>query len=62
VFTDVYIYIYIITDASSLRVLHVGSNFIGNDGMSLIARFLHGNTTLTELGIAKCGFSFDGMY
>jgi len=41
-------------------VLNVGGNPIGDDGISLIVDHLHGNTTLTELNVIKCGLSAKG--
>ena len=53
-------YCYHYTGSASLRVLDVGSNPIGNDGISLIVDHLHGNTVLTELLVYHCGLSAKG--
>jgi len=41
-------------------VLNVGYNPIGDDGISLIVDYLHGNTTLTQLKVYNCGLSAKG--
>ena len=51
---------YYYTGSASLRVLSVGGNPIGDDGVSLIVDHLHGNTTLTKLSVYHCGLSDKG--
>jgi len=50
----------IITGSASLRVLNVGGNPIGDDGISLMVDHLHHNTTLNELNVQLCGVSAKG--
>ena len=50
----------IITDSTTLRVLNVGWNKIGDDGMSMISNELQHNNSLTELSVAGCGLSVKG--
>ena len=51
----------IITGSASLRVLNVGGNDIGDDGMSLISSELQYNNILTELRVSGCGLSVKGV-
>ena len=46
-----------ITGSPSLRVLDVGWNNIGDDGISLCLQHIN---TLTELRVAVCGLSVEG--
>ena len=46
-----------ITGSPSLRVLGVGSNNVGDDGISLCLQHIN---TLTELRVAQCGLSAKG--
>ena len=49
-------------DITSLRVLDVNCNRIGDDGMSLISdEFQHSNV-LTELCVSRCDLSAKGTY
>ena len=45
---------------SVLKLLNVGRNPMGNDGISLIMQGLQDNQTLTALNIQDCGFSVKG--
>ena len=47
-----------ITGSPSLRVLNVGLNNIGDDGISLYLQHIN---TLTELSIWRCGLSAKGI-
>ena len=46
-----------ITGSPSLRVLDVGDNTIGDDGISCLQHI----NTLTELRVYKCGLSVKGI-
>ena len=46
-----------ITGSPSLRVLDVGMNDIGDDGISLCLQHIN---TLTDLKVAQCGLSAKG--
>ena len=47
-----------ITGSPSLRVLDVGYNTIGDDGISLCLQHIN---TLTELRVYQCGLSVKGI-
>jgi len=47
----------IITGSASLRVLNVGDNPVGDDGVSLMVGNLYRNTTLNELDVRACKLS-----
>ena len=49
----------IITGSTTLRVLNVGLNEIGDDGISMISKELQYNT-LTVLSVGECGLSVKG--
>ena len=51
----------IITGSTTLRVLNVGGNEIGDDGISMISEELQHNNSLTELNVINCGFSAKGQ-
>ena len=51
----------IITGSTTLRVLHVGWNEIGDDGISMISEELQHNNSLTELIVPSCGLSAKGQ-
>jgi len=51
----------IVTDSASLRLLQIGKNHFGDDGVKLVVDHLHGSTTLTELRIHECGLSAKGI-
>ena len=51
----------IITGSTTLRVLRVGGNKIGDDGISMISEELQHNNSLTELSVANCGISAKGQ-
>ena len=51
----------IITGSTTLRVLGVGRNQIGDDGISMISEELQHNNSLTELYVASCGLSAKGQ-
>ena len=53
-------YTVIITGSTTLRVLHVGGNVIGDDGISMISEELQYNNSLTELSVVWCGLSVKG--
>ena len=40
----------------------MGSNVIGDDGMSSVADGLQHNSTLTKLSVSYCKFSLKGSY
>ena len=40
-----------------MKVLRVGGNVFGDDGMELLMEELQSNNTLADLGIWKCGLS-----
>ena len=50
----------IITGSATLRVLDVGYNDIGDDGMAVISEALQHNKSLTTLEVEKCGLSVKG--
>ena len=50
----------IITVSATLRVLNVGYNDIGDDGMAVISETLQHNKSLTTLGVERCGLSVKG--
>ena len=50
----------IITGNTTLRVLNVGENKIGDDGMLMISEQLLHNNSLTKLNVARCGLSVKG--
>ena len=50
----------IITGSATLRVLDVGNNNIGDDGMAVISEALQHNKSLTTLEVVKCGLSVKG--
>ena len=53
-------YIVIIIDSATLRVLRVSLNDIGDDGMAVISEALQNNKSLTKLYIYNCGLSVKG--
>ena len=50
----------VITGSTTLRVLDVGWNEIGDDGISMISEELQYNNSLTELSLWWCGLSVKG--
>ena len=52
----------IITGNTTLRVLNVGWNKIGDDGISMISKELQHNNSLTELSVERCGLSRAGKF
>ena len=50
----------IITGSTALRVLNVGGNKIGDDGISMISEELQHNKSLTELNVHSCELSVKG--
>ena len=50
----------IITGSTTLRVLDVGRNEVGDDGISMISEELQYNNSLTELSVGGCGLSVKG--
>ena len=53
-------YTVIITGSTTLRVLDVGGNVVGDDGISMISEELQHNNSLTELSVGWCGLSVKG--
>ena len=51
----------IITGRTTLRVLDVGGNLIGDKGMSMILEELQHNNSLTELHVVHCRLSAKGQ-
>ena len=51
----------IITGSTTLRVLDVGGNEIGDDGISMMSEELQHNNSLTKLIVANCGLSANGQ-
>lgn len=51
-----------IIDITSLRVLDVNCNRIGDDGMSLISDEFQHSSVLTELSVSRCDLSAKGIY
>ena len=51
----------IITGNITLKVLHVGGNEIGDDGISMISEELQHNNSLTDLSVYQCGLSAKGQ-
>ena len=50
----------IITGSATLRVLDVGRNDIGDEGMAVISKALQDNNSLTTLYVSRCGLSVKG--
>ena len=53
-------YIVIIIDSATLRVLDVSCNDIGDDGMAVISEALQNSKSLTKLNVSVCGLSVKG--
>ena len=53
-------YTVIITGSTTLRVLDVGGNEIGDDGISMISEELQHNNSLTKLSVWWCRLSVKG--
>ena len=53
-------YIVIILDSATLRVLDVSNNDIGDDGMAVISEALQNSKSLTKLNVYLCGLSVQG--
>ena len=51
----------IITGSTTLRVLDVGGNEIGDDGISMISEELQHNNSLTKLSVERCVLSAKGQ-
>ena len=49
----------ILIETSKLDFLHIGKNYIGDDGMKNITEGVQKNKTLTILKAYDCGFSVD---
>ena len=47
-------------ETSKLDFLHIGKNYIGDDGIKYITEGLQNNKTLTILTAYDCGFSVEG--
>ena len=53
----------LLMENKKLQVLNIGSNQIGNEGVSAVCEPLYNyNTTLTELRMDYCGISVEGKY
>ena len=50
----------ITTDATTLKVLNVGFNEIGDDGVAMISGELQHKNSLIELSVAGCGILTQG--
>ena len=53
-------YIVIIIDSATLRVLRVSLNNIGDDEMAVISEALQNSKSLTKLDVSWCGLSVQG--
>ena len=53
-------FIVIIIDSATLRVLDVSLNVIGDDRMAAISEALQNSKSLTELNVEECGLSVKG--
>ena len=53
-------YIVIIIDSATLRVLDVSSNDIGDDGIAVISEALQNSKSFTILNVYRCGLSVQG--
>ena len=53
-------YIVVILDSATLRVLDVSCNHIGGNGMAVISEALQNNKSLTTLHVSTCGLSVKG--
>ena len=53
-------YIVIIIDSATLRVLDVSYNAIEDDGMAVISEALQNSKSLTKLNVSVCGLSVKG--
>ena len=51
----------IITGSITLKVLNVGGNKTGDDGISMISEELQHNNSLTKLRVVRCGLSAKGQ-
>lgn len=49
-------------ETTKLDYLHIGKNYIGNDGIKYITEGIQKNKTLTKLKAYDCGFSIKGNY
>ena len=47
-------------DSDTFRVLHVGGNDIGDDGIAVISQALQNSKSLNTLDVYKCGLSVKG--
>ena len=54
-------FIVIITGSTTLRVLDIGGNKTGDDGISMISEELQRNNSLTKLIVPSCGLSAKGQ-
>ena len=50
----------IITGSATLRMLNIGLNNIGDEGMAILSEALQHNKSLTTLEVAGCGLSVKG--
>ena len=50
----------ITTDTTTLKILNVGFNAIGDDGVAMISEELQHENSLIALSIAGCGISTQG--
>ena len=60
--TELYVFVMftVITGSATLRVLDVGINDIGDEGMAMISEALQHNKSLTKLAVSHCGLSVKG--
>ena len=50
------------TGCATLRVLDIGGNDIGDEGLKILSEALQHNKSLTKLDIGQCGLSLKGSY
>ena len=55
-----YLHVGIYTDRTTLKVLDVNENEIGDSGILLITEALKDNNAIIELALGACGLSFKG--
>jgi len=52
----------LLMENKKLKVLSIGRNQIGNEGVAAVCEGLYNNTNLTKLRIDYCGLSVEGIY
>ena len=55
-----YCIFYCLTGSTTLKVLFIGWNKIGDDGITMISETLQHNNSLTKLNVQRCGLSLRG--